>query len=87
MTCHDVHWALASTDKDSPAFNPEAEPFRRECTTCHVNPGTSASGAPQIDLATINHLKTAGTPLENRATDPDSACETCHMPKSGGPVE
>ena len=24
MTCHDVHWALASTDKASPAFNPEA---------------------------------------------------------------
>lgn len=77
MTCHDVHWSIESTD-------PEAEPFRRECTTCHVNPGTSASGAPQIDLTTINHLKTTGTPLENWLTDPDAACETCHMPKSGG---
>ena len=80
MTCHDVHWALADTD-------PEAEPFRRECTTCHVdpddNPG-SASGAPQIDLSTINHSKTAGTPLENWLTHPDEACEICHMPKSGG---
>jgi hypothetical protein len=75
MTCHDVHWALADTD-------PEAEPFRRECTTCHSNPGGSASGAPQIDLTKINHLATPGTPLENMATDPDAACETCHMPKS-----
>jgi hypothetical protein len=77
MTCHDVHWDFGST-------NPEAEPFRRECTTCHENSGTSASGAPQIDLVTINHLKTTGTPLENWLTDPDGACETCHMPKSGG---
>jgi PKD repeat protein len=77
MTCHDHHWALADTD-------PEAEPFRRECTTCHVNSGPSATAAPQIDLATINHLKTAGTPLENWLTKPAEACEICHMPKSGG---
>ncbi len=77
MTCHDVHWALADTD-------PEAEPIRRECTTCHENAGTSAAGAPQVDLTTINHLKSTGTPLEHWLTDPDEACETCHMPKSGG---
>jgi len=75
MTCHDVHWALADT-------NPEAEPLRRECTTCHVNSGASVSGAPQIDLTRINHLSSAGTPLEHLATDPNEACETCHMPKS-----
>jgi hypothetical protein len=77
MTCHDVHWALADT-------NPEAEPFRRECTSCHVNAGASASGAPQIDPMRINHLSSAGTPLEHILTEPDEACETCHMPKSGG---
>jgi len=78
MTCHDVHWSLDS-------LNPVAEPIRRECTTCHVDPGTqaaSASGAPQIDLVTINHLKTKGTPLENMATVPSESCEICHMPKS-----
>jgi hypothetical protein len=75
MTCHDVHWAMADTDA-------EAEPFRRECTTCHENSGPSASGAPQIDLAVINHLKSTGTPLVNWLTDPDEACEICHMPAS-----
>jgi hypothetical protein len=75
MTCHDVHWDFGST-------NPEAEPFRRECTTCHENSGPSASGAPQIDLAVINHLKSTGTPLVNWLTDPDEACEICHMPDS-----
>ena len=82
MTCHDPHWSIHDP-------NPEAEPFRRECTTCHDNPGTSASGAPQIDLVTINHLKTAGTPLEHWTTAPDEACEICHMPlssASGSPM-
>jgi hypothetical protein len=77
MTCHDLHWGLADT-------NPAAESFRRECTTCHTNNPASASGAPQIDLATINHSKAAGTPLEHWLTKPAEACETCHMPKSGG---
>ena len=79
MTCHDLHWDFDST-------NPEAEPFRRECTTCHMNPGTSASGAPQIDVATINHLPGTGTPLENVATKPWEACEICHMPASSEPA-
>jgi hypothetical protein len=77
MTCHDVHWALADT-------NPEAEAFRRECTTCHSHAGASASGAPRIDLANIAHVTGPGTPLENWLTEPDEACETCHMPKSSG---
>jgi hypothetical protein len=75
MTCHDVHWALADD-------SPEAEPLRRECTTCHSNPGASASGAPQIDLTTINHLGGVGTPLENMETHPYESCEICHMPRS-----
>jgi Carboxypeptidase regulatory-like domain len=75
MTCHDVHWALASAD-------PKAEPIRRECTTCHSNAGPSASNAPQVDVTRVNHLASAGTPLEHMLTDPDLACETCHMPKS-----
>jgi len=75
MTCHDVHWALADE-------GPEAEPLRRECTTCHENPGASASSAPPIHLSSINHLAGAGTPLENAATDPAEACEICHMPPS-----
>ncbi|MBI3785164.1 MAG: hypothetical protein HY270_17370, partial [Deltaproteobacteria bacterium] len=77
MTCHDVHWSLSST-------NPEAEPLRRECTTCHSHPTGEASvtNAPQINLATINHLGGTGTPLANVATNPSSACEKCHMPDS-----
>jgi hypothetical protein len=77
MTCHDVHWALADT-------RPEAEPLRRECTTCHAHPAgeASVSNAPQIDLTRINHLSSTGTPLEHFATNPNEACETCHMPKS-----
>ena len=77
MTCHDVHWALADT-------NPEAEPFRRECVTCHSHTAgeASASGAPAIDLALINHLGGPRTPLENAGADPTSACEVCHMPPS-----
>ncbi|HJQ98567.1 MAG TPA: PKD domain-containing protein [Candidatus Polarisedimenticolaceae bacterium] len=75
MTCHDVHWALADPD-------PEAEPLRRECTTCHMNSGTSASEAPQVSLLTINHQGGVGTPLEHVGTEPASACESCHMPES-----
>ncbi len=75
MTCHDVHWALADT-------NPEAKPLRRECTTCHVNSGGSVSGAPQIDPTRINHLSSAGTPLEHLATNPSESCKICHMPRS-----
>ncbi|MBI5506151.1 MAG: hypothetical protein HY899_15255, partial [Deltaproteobacteria bacterium] len=62
MTCHDVHWSLESAD-------PEAEPLRRECTTCHGK-----------NLAAMAHPQGAGTPLEEMATDPAVACEICHMP-------
>lgn len=62
MTCHDVHWALADED-------PEAEPLRRECTTCHAK-----------DLNKIRHPFGGGTPLEAMDTHPNEACETCHMP-------
>jgi PKD repeat protein len=77
MTCHDVHWALADT-------NPEAEPFRRECTTCHSQPvgETSAANAAQIDLTKIRHPGGGGTPLADVSIEPAKACEICHMPKS-----
>jgi len=58
--------------------------MRRECTTCHSNTVASASNAPQIDVTRVNHLASAGTPLANMLTEPDEACETCHMPKSSG---
>jgi hypothetical protein len=74
MTCHDVHWAKGSAI-------PGAEPIRRECTTCHSHPAgeASASQAPQIDIAKINHPTGSGTPMVGTA---DAACESCHMPKS-----
>jgi hypothetical protein len=62
MTCHDVHWALADED-------PEAEPLRRECTTCHAK-----------DLGRMRHPSGEGTPLEAMNTHPNESCETCHMP-------
>jgi len=74
MTCHDVHWS-----KDD--ASPDAEPFRRECTTCHANPGTSASSAPQFNTSVIKHPSGAGTPLAGTA---DAACEKCHMPTLTG---
>jgi predicted CXXCH cytochrome family protein len=40
-----------------------------ECTACHNK-----------NLGAIKHAHGVGTPLENAATDPASACETCHMP-------
>lgn len=75
MTCHDVHYDFDST-------LPGAEPVRRECTTCHVNPGTSATGAPQVTTTTFSHPTGVGTPLEHIIDHPYSACETCHMPYS-----
>jgi hypothetical protein len=77
MTCHDVHWKIGSA-------LPDAEPIRRECTTCHSHPTGEASvtNAPQVDLSKINHPGGSGTPLANVSTDPTQACEICHMPKS-----
>jgi hypothetical protein len=48
------------------------EPFYRECTDCHSKKRVS-----------INHPSGRGTPLANAATDPDGACEICHMPRAG----
>ena len=62
MTCHDVHWALADED-------PEAEPLRRECDTCHSK-----------NLGLMKHPAGPGTPLEAMDTAPAESCETCHMP-------
>jgi PKD repeat protein len=79
MTCHDVHWKIGSS-------NPEAEPFRRECTTCHMHAAgeTSLTNAAQIDLARIRHPAGGGTPMAGTA---DEACESCHMPKSSATGE
>lgn len=75
-TCHDVHWSLDSAEAN-------AEPLRRECTTCHVNPGTSASGARQVLIASLVHPTSAGTPVAIATANgkPSQSCEICHMPK------
>ncbi len=48
-----------------------------ECTNCHSSGSTIT---PQVDLSLINHLGGPGTPLENAAAEPWSACEVCHQP-------
>jgi len=45
--------------------------FSEECMECHNK-----------SLDTIKHPATKFTPLENKATDPMEACETCHMPEA-----
>jgi 5-methylcytosine-specific restriction endonuclease McrA len=52
---------------------PDTSPFpaiREECTECHAK-----------SLSLVQHPSGAGTPLENMATNPVEACETCHMPE------
>lgn len=78
-TCHDVHWSLDSTAE-------HAEPLRRECTTCHVDPGSqlaSASSARQIVIANIVHPTVPGSPvgIATASGKPNESCEICHMPK------
>lgn len=74
VTCHDVHQSLFVTGHEA---------LRKECTSCHDNAVYAAAvpTAPQIDLTKINHLGGIGTPLEHMGTEPDLACEICHMPK------
>ena len=72
VTCHDVHKPLNENVAGM------SQSVSVECTDCHSNP--AATVTPQIDLAYINHLGGAGTPLENAASDPVSACEVCHQP-------
>ena len=68
--CHDVHESVVEATSPFPAIH-------EECTECHSNPDVAA---PQVDLAMVNHLGGAGTPLEHMGTEPAKACEICHMP-------
>jgi len=72
VTCHDIHKPL---NPNTAGMN---EGSTRECTECHANP--SATVTPQVVLSVIRHPAGAGTPLENAAADPTSACEICHQP-------
>lgn len=71
--CHNPHKSTVAE------ANPSGE-FIEECTECHTNT-SYASTTPQIDVTKVNHLAGAGTPLEEMATNPSEACESCHMPE------
>jgi predicted CXXCH cytochrome family protein len=78
--CHNPHKSTvdealpeAATDSPNPGGATE------KCTECHTN-AERALEIPQVDITKINHLSGAGTPLENVATNPSEACQTCHMP-------
>jgi hypothetical protein len=72
VTCHDVHQPLNENVAGM------SKSVVRECTACHGNPALTMT--PQIDPARIHHPIAPGTPLENVAADPSSACEICHQP-------
>lgn len=69
-TCHDVHKPLNENTAGMSAS------VRVGCTDCHSS--SKATVSPQVNL--INHPNGSGTPLENVATDPSSACRICHQP-------
>ena len=71
-TCHDVHWSLD--------VKGSGDPIRRKCTSCHGDT-TSVPNAANINLRKINHKSGDGTPLSYALTDPDGACQVCHMPR------
>jgi hypothetical protein len=73
VTCHNLH---QSTVPEVGA----AEPFVRECTTCHVDQVASYPALRAI--TSIQHPAGPGTPLENEGTDPSSPCVICHMPQA-----
>ncbi|MFI5399108.1 MAG: hypothetical protein ACHQ9S_26550 [Candidatus Binatia bacterium] len=72
FTCHDVH---KPHNENTIGMNVGSV---RACTDCHSN--SKATIPPQIDLAVTQHPTGPGTPLENVASDPSSACRTCHQP-------
>jgi hypothetical protein len=72
VTCHDVHKPLNENVAGM------SQSVIVACTDCHSN--TAATVSPQVDLSRITHLGGAGTPLENAASDPSSACRICHQP-------
>ena len=71
-TCHDVHQPL---NQNTPGMGGS---IKTACTDCHSNP--SATVTPQVTINGIRHIGGIGTPLENAAGDPASACVTCHAP-------
>ncbi len=71
-TCHNSHQPL---NENTPGMGGSV---KTECTACHSS--AKATVSPQVSVATIRHLGGPGTPLENAAGDPSSACMTCHQP-------
>jgi 5-methylcytosine-specific restriction endonuclease McrA len=72
VTCHDVHKPRNENTAGMGAGATAA------CSDCHMKGPGSVS--PQVNLSIINHPGGPGTPLENAATDPSSACIVCHQP-------
>ncbi len=76
-TCHDVHQSIV------PAVG-AAEPFVRECGTCHEDStnagGYKAAGVPQTNPAIMSHPNGRLSPFDTSLYK--NACEKCHMPKS-----
>ena len=52
--------------------------IKTPCISCHSNPKATIS--PQVSVSTTRHKGGPGTPFENAATDPSSACVICHQP-------
>jgi hypothetical protein len=72
VTCHDVH---KTKNENTPGMSAGAVVA---CANCHMKGAGSVS--PQVNLSIINHPTGTGTPLENIATNPSSACIICHQP-------
>jgi hypothetical protein len=72
VTCHDVHQPL---NQNTPGMGGS---IKTACTDCHSN--EAAKITPQVSVAKMRHVGGPGTPFENAAEDPSSACVTCHQP-------
>jgi hypothetical protein len=72
VTCHDVHQPLNQNTEGMGGS------IKTQCTDCHSNP--RATIAPQVSVTRMRHVGGPGTPFENAAADPASACVTCHQP-------
>ncbi|MBI1815123.1 MAG: hypothetical protein HYR72_09105 [Deltaproteobacteria bacterium] len=72
VTCHDAHEPLNENVAGM------SKSVKVACTDCHSS--STATISPQVDPSHINHVAGPGTPLQDAATDPSSACSTCHQP-------
>ncbi len=63
--CHNVHKSVVEEVGEPGGI--------KECTECHAGPYAK-------DLTKILHPWGPGTPMQDAATNPSEACETCHMP-------